>query len=83
MLKRFHVSLIADNDILFLDEDFSNVTIYDSDFIVHVRLLPRYNKIEKCKVLKKINQGLMPVAWHLIRWWNWCLLKDEKILKKK
>ena len=20
----------------------------------------------------------MPVAWHSNRWWNWCMLEDEK-----
>ena len=20
----------------------------------------------------------MPIAWHPDRWWNWCMLEDEK-----
>ena len=26
----------------------------------------------------KIKDELMPVGWHPSRWWDWCLLNDEK-----
>ena len=25
-----------------------------------------------------MSKELMPVAMHPTRWWNWCLLEDEK-----
>ena len=25
-----------------------------------------------------ISEALMPIAWHPNRWWNFCMLKDEK-----
>ena len=28
--------------------------------------------------LKKIDEKLMPVACHTERWWDWCLVEDEK-----
>ena len=28
--------------------------------------------------LKKIDEKLMPVAWHPKRWWDWCFPEDEK-----
>ena len=27
---------------------------------------------------KELNEELMPIAWHLKRWWNFCVSKDEK-----
>ena len=39
----------------------------------------KHTKFEKCKAPKKeLNEELMPVAWHSNRWWNWCMLEDEK-----
>ena len=26
----------------------------------------------------KINEELMPIAWHPTRVWDWCMTKDEK-----
>ena len=51
----------------------------DPDTITHVRLLDWHIKFEKRKALKKeLNEGLMPVAWHQIRWWDWCMSENEK-----
>ena len=51
----------------------------DSVTIIHVRLLAWHTKFEKNKAIKKeLNEELMPVAWHPNRWWDWCVLEDEK-----
>ena len=26
----------------------------------------------------KIKEELMPIAWHPLRWWDWCVPEDEK-----
>ena len=37
------------------------------------------NCYEKLKVQKlKIKEELIRVAWHPSRWWDWCVLEDEK-----
>ena len=25
-----------------------------------------------------IKKGLLPIAWHPSRWWNWCMSEDER-----
>ena len=43
------------------------------------RLIRCYNGSEKRKVQKaQIKQGLMLIAWHSSRWWDWCVPEDEK-----
>ena len=27
---------------------------------------------------KNVSKKLMPVAWHLTKWWNWSMPEDEK-----
>ena len=37
------------------------------------------NSYETLKVQKsKIKEELIRVAWHPSRWWDWCVLEDEK-----
>ena len=51
----------------------------DPDSIILIILLAWRIKVEKRKALKKkLNEQLMPVAWHPKRWWNFCVLEDEK-----
>ena len=51
----------------------------DPDSIILIILLTWRIKVEKRKALKKkLNEELMPVAWHPKRWWNFCVLEDEK-----
>ena len=26
----------------------------------------------------KIKEELLPIAWHPLRWWDWCVPEDEK-----
>ena len=26
----------------------------------------------------KIKEDLMPIDWHPLRWWDWCVPEDEK-----
>ena len=40
-------------------------------------------KAQKAQIKKLIKREkklkeLMRVAWHPLRWWNWCVPKDEK-----
>ena len=36
------------------------------------------NLIKPKELKKKTSEELMPVSWHLNRWWNFFLLEDEK-----
>ena len=48
-------------------------------FVSLIRLLPWHIKFEKRKTLKKkINEELMPIAWHPERWWHFCVSEVEK-----
>ena len=52
----------------------------DPNTIILIRLLAWHSKFEKRKELKKkLNEELMSVAWHLKRWWNWCVSENEKM----
>ena len=74
-----------------LNKDLNNInfddTHYDEDnpdTIILVRLLAWHIKFWKCKELKKnISERLIPIAWHPRRWWNFCILEDDKKEKKK
>ena len=47
---------------------------YDDDEIIEW-----YEGYQKRKAQKaKIEKGLMPIAWYPSRWWDWCILEDEK-----
>ena len=47
--------------------------------IIHARLLGWHIRLKQRKAFKKeTSQELMPVAWHPIRWWYWCMPKDER-----
>ena len=38
-----------------------------------------YDCYQKRKAKKaKIKDELMPIAWHPLRWWDWCMPEDEK-----
>ena len=54
------ININLDDDIF--DED-------DPETIDHVRLMTWRNRFKQCKACKK---EIMPLAWHPIRWWNWC-----------
>ena len=37
------------------------------------------NKFKQCKVFKEqMSKESMPVAWHLTRWWDWCVSEEKK-----
>ena len=78
------------NDVFFcnkmgiLNTDLNNINfdnIFDEDdpdTVILIRLLAQHIKFEKGKAFKKkLNEGLMPVAWHPKRWWNFYVSKDE------
>ena len=49
-----------------------------------MRLLSDMKVIKKIKGQKaKIKEELLPTAWHPSRWWDWCMLEDEKQETKK
>ena len=42
-----------------------------------------YDGYKKRKAQKApIKEELLPIAWHLLRWWAWCISKDEKERQK-
>ena len=70
--------LSVDLDKINLDDD-NNFYEDNPETIIHVKLLAWHNKFEKYEAFKKhINKELMPVTWHPSRWWDWCMLEDEK-----
>ena len=70
--------LHVDLDKIDLNND-NNFYKDDPETVIHVRLLAWCNKFEKCKTLKKdISKELMSVEWPPTRWWDWCMLEDEK-----
>ena len=68
MIKKLHIALFANGDILLFDKNSSNVTS-DIKFssekmgIIHVILLTWHNKLKQYKAFKKdISEELMPLA---------------------
>ena len=64
------------NDVVLSNIDLININLDDDIFdeddpetIDHVRLMTWRNRFKQCKACKK---EIMPLAWHPIRWWNWC-----------
>ena len=51
----------------------------DPNTIILITLLIWHIKFEKHKALKKkISEELMSIMWHPKRWWDFCMLEDEK-----
>ena len=47
--------------------------------INHVRFMAWYNSYKQRKTCKeKIDEELMPVAWHPTTVWDWCMSQTEK-----
>ena len=66
-------------DLNKINLDDNNYDKVNPDTIIHVRHLAWYIKFEKRKALKKkLNEELMPIAWHPKRWLNFCMSEDEK-----
>ena len=58
----------VDLDKINLDDD-NDFDVDNPETIIHVRLLAWGHKFEKRKALeKKVDEKLMPLSWHLIRW---------------
>ena len=53
---------------------YNNDDWYDDDEIIEW-----YESYQKRKAQKaKIEKELMPIVWHPSRWWDWCILEEEK-----
>ena len=53
--------------------------LHNINFDVNIGLMAWHNKFKQRKAFKKdISKGLIPAVWHLTRWWDWCLLEDDK-----
>ena len=51
----------------------------DDDFYDYDDIIEWYNGYLKRKAQKaKIKEELMPIVWHISRWWNWCMSEDGK-----
>ena len=56
---------------------------YD-DYCNDDELIEWYEGYEKQKVQKaKIEEKLMPTAWHPSRWWDWCAPDNQKTETEK
>ena len=49
-----------------------HILLFLSDFWVGILNLKNANNF------KKISEELTPIAWYPKRWWNFCMLEDEK-----
>ena len=67
--------------------DLDNISLDDANFcegdlskiIIHVKRLAWHIKLKQHKAFKKeMSKELMPVAWHSMRWRDWCMLEDKK-----
>ena len=48
-------------------------------FVVRTAFSSSKLNLEKVKnLIKEYNEELMPVTWHLDKWWDWCISEDEK-----
>ena len=78
--------LFSNDEMGILSVNLNNINLDDDNFyeddpksIIHVRLLPWYNKFKQCKAfIKEINEELMLVACHPTRWWYWYMTEDKK-----
>ena len=67
-------SVILNN--IYLDEEYFDYC--DQETINDVRLMGWYNKYKQRKAsTKKIDEELLPAAWHPMTVWDWCMTKDE------
>ena len=53
---------------------------YDDDYQYHDDEIIKWYKGYKKPMAQKVSikDELMPIAWHLSIWWNWCFPEDEK-----
>ena len=43
------------------------------------KFFERYDGYQKRKAQKaKIKEELLPITWHPLRYWDWCMSEDEK-----
>ena len=90
--KKLLTALYAHDNILYFNEMgilsiyLNNINLDDTnyykdnpEFIIHIKLLAWHIKFEK---LRTLNKELMLIAWHLARWWNFCMSQDENKNKK-
>ena len=49
----------------------------DSDTVILIKLLAWHIKFEDTKNLTKISEEVIPIAWHPITWWNFCMSEGE------
>ena len=68
--------IFPNDDVVLSNIDLININLDDDIFdeddpetINHVRLMTGRNRFKQCKACKR---EIMPLAWHPIRWWNWC-----------
>ena len=53
---------------------------YDDDYYCNNdTLIEQYDRYKKRKAQKaSIKEEILPIAWHPSRYWDWCMLEDEK-----
>ena len=53
---------------------------HDDDGCYHDdKLIGWYNDYKKRRILKaSIKEELLPISWHPLRYWDWCVSEDEK-----
>ena len=55
----------------------------NDDYCNDDQLIKWYDGYRKRKAQKtQIKEELMSIAWHLSRWWDWCIPEDEKKRRK-
>ena len=58
---------------------------YDDDYVYnHHEMIEWYDGYKKQRAQKaQIKKELLPIAWHPLRYWDWCMSEEEKKEAKK
>ena len=82
--KDFGNAVFNCDEMGILNIDLININLdnnFDEDdpvTIIYVRLLAWHIKFQKHEALKKeLNEELMPTAWHLNSWRDWCVSEER------
>ena len=90
MIKKRPTALYSNNNIFYFNEDSGDVVLSCNELVFLIPLMMTLKQLFKsifwanilnlknAKHLKKLDEELMLIAWHPRRWWNFCMLEDEK-----
>ena len=63
----------------FVTQQQIKIWYYYDDYCNDNEVIEWYDGYKKRKAQKEeIKKELMSIAWHPLRWWDWCMPEDEK-----